>query len=148
MTKSQILSPSSVRKIILAEHSQLRDKLSQVEAMYETKDPVQFKESVQELVYLFVRHIEHEEEILKPLLSGIDAWGDVRSERIEREHQSQRREIDKIQSALVGASRSELVSVTQKFAELLKADMEHEEKDCLHPELLKDDPVTIGNYTR
>lgn len=141
------LSPSSVRKIILEEHGQLRGKLSQVESLYGTKDPNVLINSIRELLYFFIKHIEHEEQILRPVLKDIDAWGEERVNRMNKEHIQQRKEVNDIEAAMNNGKIPQIITLTKKFIAELYIDMDSEEKECLSPDLLKDDPITSSNYS-
>ena len=142
------LSPSSVRKIILEEHAQLRRKLADVESLYESTKPEALIDSIQELIYFFIKHIEREEQILRPVLKDIDPWGDVRVDRMNAEHKQQRQGVAKLEAAIQARQISEILTLTKKFVSELYVDLDLEEKECLNPDLLKDDFVTSGNYSR
>ncbi len=141
------LSPSSVRKIILEEHGQIKRKLNHIESSYNSHDPITLINAFRELLYFFLKHIEHEELILRPVLKDIDAWGGVRVDKMNKEHAEQRLEILKIDKELNELPIVEVLPIIKKFVSALYADMESEEKECLNPELLKDDPITSNNYS-
>lgn len=141
------LSPSSVRKIILEEHGQLRDKLSQVESVMEGKDSNILINAVRELLYFFIKHIANEEQILRPVLKDIDAWGEERVNRMNKEHAQQRQSVNQIEKALNKGNLKEVITLVKKFTSELHVDMTQEEKECLSPDLLKDDPITSSNYS-
>ena len=93
----------------------------------------------------------HWEDVhLRPALLEIpDAWGKEHAEELDRDHREQREllsdALDRVQDpsrppSLVARNLLDLV-------ELLRADMEQEERDLLDERVLRDDLVTIDAET-
>ena len=138
------LAPSAVRKIILADHEQLRAKLKGIEAVIESRSYSGLSKLLQEFTQLFLSHIDNEERILRPVLRDLDAWGAVRVDRMNKEHAVQREEI-RVLDLLVAANRpEEYLEPVKKFIEEVYRDMNAEEQECLHPDVLKDDLIPVG----
>ncbi|MGK5082034.1 hemerythrin domain-containing protein [Bdellovibrionota bacterium FG-1] len=138
------LAPSVVRKIILEEHEQLRTKLKAIENLIERKDFGSLQNQLRELQFFFLKHIAQEESILRPVLKDLDAWGDVRVERMNAEHAAQRKEIQALDQLILTGKPDKYLEPVKKFIEELYCDMASEEKECLHPDVLKDDPISIN----
>lgn len=138
-------SASSVRKIILDEHTQIKNMIGVIENLLLTKQDSKTKNAVEEFTQYFLRHLATEEKILRPVLATIDAWGAVRAEKLSKEHVEQSNDLKRI-SALVREKTlveygTELTSVLAN----IKLDIEIEEKDFLSSDLLRDDVVTAGS---
>ncbi len=141
------LAPSIVRQIVLEEHAQIRAKMSNLEMLLASKNEEMIVKFSRELFYYFIKHIEHEEQILRPVLKDIDSWGDVRVSRMNKEHQEQRKLLTDMELLLTQNNFAEFNQKLRDFLSDLKIDMEQEEADCLNPDVLKDDPITVGTYT-
>jgi hypothetical protein len=93
------------------------------------------------------RHNMREEELLRGVLPGIDAWGGVRVEIMNEEHVEEHREIYSALSTLVmssEAAQSERTLVALR-ARLLDH-MAHEEKMFLCDDVLHDDERPIDSF--
>lgn len=138
------LAPSVVRRIILEEHEQIRAKLRAIEAIVESGSDSVLQNLLRELNHFFLKHIATEERILRPVLKDIDAWGEVRVDRMNKEHALQRDEIARLDKLIETNCRKEYLDPMQKFIVALYCDMNSEEIECLHPDLLKDDPISVN----
>ena len=139
------LAPSVVRKIILDEHTQLRRKLSEIETLLKSKDHSKLKEAITGFTRLFLSHIEKEEKILRPVLKEIDAWGGVRVDRMNQEHVAQRAQMKEIVERVQYGKPAEYLSLIEVFVREIYLDIQAEEKECLSPDVMKDDPITTNN---
>lgn len=141
------LAPSVVRKVILEEHEQLRSKLKALQAAIESQNHSTLECLMQEFTHFFLKHIATEERILRPVLKDVDAWGDVRVDRMNKEHAVQREEVRVLEKLIATNRPTDYLNPVKKFIADLYCDMELEERDCLSPEVLKDDPVTISGIS-
>lgn len=138
------LAPSVVRSIILEEHEQLRVKLRAIEAAIDHGNDSGLQNLLREFNHFFLKHIATEERILRPVLKDIDSWGDVRVDRMNKEHALQREEIEVLDKLIASGRRDDYLPPVKKFIAALYCDMLAEESECLHPDLLKDDPITVN----
>jgi iron-sulfur cluster repair protein YtfE (RIC family) len=138
------LAPSVVRKIILQEHAELRSKLQEMEDAIRSKEFTKLRNLLLEFNTYFIRHIKTEEAILRPVLKDIDAWGSVRIERMNSEHADQKNEIKEIDQLVASHRPKDYLPQLESFIAKIKRDIEDEEKDCLDPDVMKDDPITSG----
>jgi iron-sulfur cluster repair protein YtfE (RIC family) len=150
MTSSRPPRPSSVRKRILREHAALRERLDQLASAVVTLEAgrEQSTEAALELagaLYLALRdHIDHEDSVLVPILRDADAWGKVRAEQLAGHHALQRAAFsDASLKQQRGATPAAVAAWLRKLRDELLSDMEHEERELLTVELLRDDPLGI-----
>ncbi len=146
------LQNSKIRKIILGEHEGLRHALQTMEAGLEkvAKGDVEAQKALHgqltRLLDTFLRHIEHEERILRPVLKDIDAWGPERLAHMDKEHAGQRVLVTHLAGLFPSATPDQWVTEVRAFVTHLREDMEGEEKDCLDPRLLRDDVISLDTF--
>ncbi len=134
------LSCERVRRLVLAEHRELRAAMAKVSAATE---PGRLAVATSALLDLLTEHISHEDEILEPILRHLDAWGPERSRRLRAEHAAQRTEIARLRAELATAPPAGLDWAISHFIDALLADIEAEERDTLDASLLRDDSVSV-----
>ena len=134
------VSSDRVRRRILAEHRELRKAIAKVNA---ADDPYKVTLAARALLDRLIDHLDLEDQILEPLLRGIDAWGPERARRLREEHASQRTQVATLRTALATAPTAELATLARLFVDELLADMADEERDVLNAELLRDDCITV-----
>src|SRR5512133_2746236 len=109
------MTPSQLRQKILTEHSALRVKLGDVKSLAakvrygESGSEPQLRQLTVELVTAFRAHVAMEDEELVPLLREIDAWGEIRAERVERDHEWHRAALDKLERSAQSDGGADLV---------------------------------------
>lgn len=140
---------SQIRTELVAEHVALRQMALEIDA--EAQRVLAQEGSLDALRVSLVRFAErlaahnlHEEALLRDELPTIDAWGPQRealmNENHEKEHATVLRSISEAVSA--GAPGE----IAQHVRDLMRRVLEHmksEEKEILHPDLLRDDVVSI-----
>lgn len=140
---------SKIRMIILTEHESLRLSLGKLEALL---DPVaagdvaarqSAHEQLNALMQTFLRHIEHEERILQPVLAVIDAWGPQRKAAMDEEHAMQRELVMQLAAIKPAEDPAAWAREVRIFMKDLLMDMADEEKTCLSPNVLRDDVVVV-----
>lgn len=140
---------SKIRKIILVEHEGLRISLRAIEELLDRVDAgdVAARKSAHQqltaMLQTFLRHIEHEERILQPVLAQIDAWGPQRSAAMSEEHKLQRALVMQLTSVDPEDDPKAWVRDVRIFTKDLLLDMADEEKTCLSPNVLRDDVVVV-----
>jgi hypothetical protein len=145
------MNPSEVRRQILGEHDRLRERLDRFEADLaramagDAGAAESFRRGQGELLAALRAHVESEEAILVPALEAIDAWGPARAARIHEDHVTQLRLLATWDRAVADPALplADLGPRLRQFAGGLRADMEAEENDLLHPDLLRDDVVSV-----
>jgi hypothetical protein len=144
------MNPSHVRARIIEDHVALHQRLLEIEdavvAMLadEAKAPV-VCELVRHLLVVLGDHTALEDKILAPALMELDAWGQVRAARLLDHHQSQRAQIAEL-TILYSLPRipQEVALTTQAIVNDLRSDMEHEERELLSADLLRDDVIAVS----
>jgi hemerythrin-like domain-containing protein len=140
---------SKIRRIVMGEHDHLRGNIRALQDMLpeaakgKTEALATAKEDLNEMLAIFLRHIEHEEKILRPVLETIDAWGAVRKARMDEEHAEQRVLVMRLAAIDPTPDPVTWTREVGEFLQTLLADMVDEEKTCLSPNLLRDDVVVV-----
>ena len=141
---------AAVRDEILAQHSALRRFLEEVAAAARATGAGD-ESSGRSLCAMcmrlrsrFERHLAFEEATLVPALRQTDPWGVERARRLVDEHARQRQEL----STLVALGQMEhdartVAFVLQTLVSDILIDMEHEERELLVPEVLRDDLIVL-----
>ena len=146
------LSASQVRSLILDEHTILRDVLEEIEeALGELTRRVpgalgRLRATLRTFRDAFLRHLSHEETVLRPLLKDVDAWGPARVETMDEEHQAQRAALHELSSLELGQDVDRTIQQVEAFIRRLRADMSQEEQRALSEEVLRDDIIVIDTF--
>ncbi len=146
------LSASQVRSLILDEHAVIRDVLEEIdETLGEMTRRVpgaigRLRASLRTLQDAFLRHLVHEETVLRPLLVDVDAWGPARVEAMDEEHKAQRVALSELSRLALDQDVDGTVRRIEEFVRRLRADMEGEEHHALSEEVLRDDIIVIDTF--
>jgi len=138
--------PSRIRKRILREHDALRATLEELSQTIATKDfdAARVTALSRQLGEQLRAHVDHEDALLLPALREADAWGQVRADQLAQHHAQQRAALGEDQlDTQLRAPRAELATWLRGVIDDLRTDMEHEERELLSVELLRDDPLGI-----
>jgi len=146
------LSASQVRSLILDEHAVLRDVLEEIEtALGELSRRVpgaigRLRVSLRTFQGAFLRHLSHEEIVLRPILADIDAWGPARVESMNEEHADQRAALAELCRLPLDQDLDGTVRSIDSFVRKLRAEMDWEEQNALSPNVLRDDILVIDTF--
>jgi hemerythrin-like domain-containing protein len=146
------LSASQVRTLILDEHTILRDILEEIDqALGEMTRRVpgavgRLRASLRTLHHAFLRHLHHEETVLRPLLVDVDAWGPARVESMDEEHRAQRTALAQLSLLSLENDVDHTVEIVEAFVRWLRTDMDGEERHALSEEVLRDDIIVIDTF--
>jgi hemerythrin-like domain-containing protein len=134
-------TPSKLLSELLQQHNELRKIMDRCEELADQLDigkgePAALAREISKLRIAFDAHNKFEEQLLRPVLREIDAFGEVRIERMFNEHVSEHRSVrlqlgDATTNALRGAIDS------------LRVHLEAEERYFLSSKVLRDDLVTL-----
>jgi hypothetical protein len=147
------LDAAQVRSIILDEHSVLRDELDDVRTLLDdvavrrTGAVSRFHHRMRGFYDAFLKHIAHEDSLLRPVLAVIDVWGPARVEKMDDEHRQQRATIAALTSLDPGADLEGYLDRIRAFVTEVEDDMAAEERECLSPDVLRDDTIVIDSFT-
>jgi iron-sulfur cluster repair protein YtfE (RIC family) len=92
---------------------------------------VEARQQFEVLLVTFLRHLEQEESLLRPLLSHVRGWGPARLAWLEAEHTAQRLEIAELCALDPETTAGHWAARMRTFSSALRADMAHEERDFL-----------------
>ena len=147
------LNASQVRKLILDEHAVLRDELEDIATLLQdvaakrAEAAERLQHRMKKFYDAFLKHIAHEDSLLRPVLANIDAWGAVRVEKMDDEHREQRSTIAALTSLELASDLEGYLARIRAFVVAVAADMEAEEQECLSPDILRDDTIVIDYFT-
>ncbi len=144
-----------VRERILADHENLRRLIGAIERVAGLIEDGEedLGDSLRVLMVALFRklkaHMQYEDEALQPILRSIDAFGEVRAEQFDREHQEQREQMGDILHAAcdLRAHPREVAGRARDILQRILVDMEYEEREFLDPDLLRDDVIAINAET-
>lgn len=146
------LSASQVRSLILDEHAILRDILEEIEeTLGEMTRRVpgaigRLRATLRTFQDAFLRHLSHEETVLRPILVDVDAWGPARVEAMDEEHTAQRAALAELSRLALEDDVDGTVQHVEEFVRRLRADMDGEEHHALSEEVLRDDIIVIDTF--
>lgn len=146
------LSASQVRSLILDEHTVIRDVLDEIEEVLgEMTRRVpgaigRLRASLRTLHDAFLRHLTHEETVLRPILVDVDAWGPARVEAMDEEHRAQRAALAELPRLALDEDVDGTVQRIEDLVRRLRADMDGEETHALSEEVLRDDIIVIDTF--
>jgi len=135
---------SQVRELIHSEHALLRKMLSEIDeltAAFERGAEAEgeaLRSKGAALYERFEKHLELEDRLLKPALLGSGPQGVRGARHLEHEHREQR-ELIRYLLGRLSKTRTPTLLIAREirhFAEYLRLDMEHEERDLLTDEIL------------
>lgn len=147
------MEPSQVRTRILQDHEALRQQLSALEhavaALLDDKRMVhRVAELAHQLLHELAEHTALEDSLLVPALTEIDAWGPVRADQLLEHHRAQRAQIRELTELFkLELNPGDVAHVTTSFVRELRLDMEHEERDLLSADLLRDDVIAVASFS-
>jgi len=149
------MRPSEIRRRVLADHEELRDRLNRIERLAHRAraphgpSPSGLRGEAEALLDRLAIHMHWEDRYLIPVLREADGWGEVRVDRFARDHREQRELLEYVLRELHDPRRPEGVVAGKvlDLVALLREDMAEEESAFLGQRLLRDDPVAIDLFT-
>lgn len=134
-------TPSKVLEQLIAQHDELRAIMDRCEELADRLDagegnPLALTREIAKLRLAFDAHNKFEEQLLRPVLHEMDAFGDVRIDRMFSEHVSEHRSMraqlgDPTTNALRGVIDS------------LRVHLQAEERYFLSSKVLRDDVISV-----
>ena len=142
------MTPSQIRLELLDQHAQIRaimDQIRDLAVRARLGEPVgdALRAGVTLLADAFVEHNAREEELLRPIIPTVDAWGAARAEIMDETHVH---EHDVLREAVIGIPRTPHEFAGAGVEELLERMLEHmacEERALLAEDVLRDDTVVV-----
>ncbi|RZV52378.1 MAG: hemerythrin domain-containing protein, partial [Deltaproteobacteria bacterium] len=130
-----------------SQHREIEQMLSELEAGVAklgegSVDAAQVKRAAYALRGILELHMNFEEAHMVPAIQDADGFGPERVRHLHAEHADQRRELDRLVDAIREArSPDSLVSTVTTLAEMLRVDIEQEERDYVNEKLLSDNLI-------
>lgn len=146
------LMPSEVRRKVLSQHREIEQMLSELEAGVThlgdgTVDGGQVKRAAYALRGILELHMNFEEAHMAPAINEADGFGPERVRHLHAEHEQQRQELDRLVDLIREASSmQELRQNVGRLAEMLRKDIEDEERDYVNEKLLRDHIIPSDTF--
>ncbi|HEU4611806.1 MAG TPA: hemerythrin domain-containing protein [Kofleriaceae bacterium] len=136
-------TPSKLLAELLSQHESLRKMMDHCEELADELDagkgdPLALTREVAKLRLAFDAHNKFEEQLLRPVLREMDAFGDVRIERMFSDHVTEHREM----RAQLGSDATNALRAT---IDSLRVHLQAEERYFLSSKVLRDDLVSVEN---
>ena len=141
------LMPSEVRHKVLSQHREIEQMLSELEAGVARLGQGELEtDAVKRAAYalrgILELHMNFEEAHMVPAINEADGFGPERVRHLHAEHAEQRQELDRIVDAIREASSADdLAASVTKLAEMLRKDIEEEEREYVNEKLLNDNLI-------
>jgi iron-sulfur cluster repair protein YtfE (RIC family) len=138
------LMPSEVRRKVLGQHREIEQMLSELETGVAklsdgSVDAGQVKRAAYALRGILELHMTFEEAHMVPAIHEADGFGPERVRHLHAEHADQRETMDRLIGSIRDAeSSAELATSVAKLAEMLRIDIEEEEREYVNEKLLSD----------
>ena len=143
------LKNSEIRELLLRDHESLRAELSKLEVDLTrvTGDGVDGKLKVRaqldHVLDSLRKHSERSLRLLKPVIVDLDAWGPLRAEQIDKEHE----ELDALATRFaeidISSEPKKWVEEVRGMIFHLREELDDAEKGRLSPEVLRDDVIVV-----
>lgn len=146
------LSAGQIRTLILDEHAMLRDLVEDIQESFddaEARAPGSLDRlagRMRRFCEALLKHIAHEETVLRPVVAEADGWGAARVEKMDEEHRAQRAAVRALSGLLFTSDLDAELPRLRDFAEAICKDMDAEEHECLSEEVLRDDVIVIDTF--
>jgi iron-sulfur cluster repair protein YtfE (RIC family) len=144
--------PSEVRRKVLSQHREIEQMLSELETGVAqlgegSVDAQQVKRAAYALRGILELHMNFEETYMVPAINDADGFGPERVRHLHAEHAEQRKELDRLVDAIREASSpDDLAAGVAKLAEMLRIDIEEEEREYVTDKLLRDDIIPTDTF--
>ena len=146
------LMPSEVRRKVLSQHREIEQILAELEAgVAQLGDGAVNSEQVKRAAYalrgILELHMNFEELHMVPAITEADGFGPERARHLHTEHQEQRKQLDHLVHAIREAnSIDDLAQGVAKLSEMLRDDIEEEEREYVTDRLLRDNIIPTDTF--
>ena len=146
------LMPSEVRRKVLSQHREIEQMLAELEAgVAQLGDGGVNAEQVKRAAYalrgILELHMNFEELHMVPAITEADGFGPERARHLHTEHQEQRKQLDHLVHAIREAnSIDDLAQGVAKLSEMLRDDIEEEEREYVTDRLLRDNIIPTDTF--
>ena len=141
---------SEVRERLLEQHRRLRAGIAKLLCWKagDARGELEFCVALAELSDELARHNQEEERLLSAVVPTLDAWGPVRKQLMDEhhvgEHAAQLRALRGLADGeLLQTGVDEAIALAQRSLQKILDHLDYEERELLHPDLLRDDAYAI-----
>ncbi|TNF59771.1 MAG: hemerythrin domain-containing protein [Deltaproteobacteria bacterium] len=148
----QPLMPSEVRTKVLSQHREIEQMLSELEAGVAQLgqggvDAEQVKRAAYALRGILELHMNFEEAHMVPAINEADGFGPERVRHLHADHAQQRQELDRLVDTIREArSPDDLTASVKRLADMLRNDIEEEEREYVTDKLLRDNIIPTDTF--
>ncbi len=144
--------PSEIREKVLSQHREIEAMLeelrlgaSELLQGLETADRV--KRAATALRGILELHMAFEERYMAPAIREADGFGPERIRHLQDEHEEQRADLDRLVDAIRDAAKpQDIAAAVHKLVDILKKDIDEEERDYVNEDLLRDTLVPSDTF--
>ncbi|MGB8332100.1 MAG: hemerythrin domain-containing protein [Polyangiales bacterium] len=146
------LMPSEVRRKVLNQHREIEQMLSELEVGVAQLgdggvDSEQVKRAAYALRGILELHLTFEEAHMVPAIHEADGFGPERVRHLHAGHAEQRQELDRLVDEIREAMSTDTLGASvRKLAEVLRADIEEEEREYVTEKLLRDSIIPTDTF--
>jgi hypothetical protein len=142
---------TTIRERLIDQHQTLRQHIAKLLSLtvIDARGELEFRLGLADLSDELARHNREEERLLSAIVPTLDAWGPVRQRLMDehhaREHQAQLKALRSLVDMKPQKTEmSAAIRLAQRsLGEILKH-MDREEREILHPDVLRDDACAIA----
>ncbi|MDH3202204.1 MAG: hemerythrin domain-containing protein [Myxococcales bacterium] len=146
------LMPSEIRQKVLTQHREIEQMLSELEVgARQLREGEQEADRVKRAAYalrgILELHMTFEETHMVPAISEADGFGPERARHLHAEHAEQRAHLDRLVHAILDArAPTEIEKGVADLAQMLRKDIEEEEKHYVNEKLLRDSLMPTDTF--
>jgi hypothetical protein len=143
------LKNSEIRELLLKDHESLRTQLSTLEADLErvstggAGETRKVREQLDQVLDSLRKHSERSLRLLKPVIVDLDAWGPLRAEQIDKEHEELRDLATRFSAIDLTSAPTTWVEEVTTMIGHLREELDDAERGRLSPEVLRDDVIVV-----
>ena len=142
---------TKLRDLLLQQHAALRELIAQITAQSDhSTDPArdeELRKLIGKLTVALGKHNRFEESSLRGVIVHLDAWGPQRESLMDsRHHEEHQLSLEALEQSFALQPRPERAAALHRILEALLTHMKHEEREVLHPNVLRDDVITADPF--
>ena len=142
---------SKLREQLLQQHTALRDLITEVGTQNQrSQDEAgddELRRTLGKLTVALSEHNRFEESSLRGVIAKLDAWGPQRESLMDsRHHDEHLLTLEALEQSFSTQQRPERTALLRQLLDALLDHMRHEEREVLHPNVLRDDVITADPF--
>ena len=142
---------SKLREQLLQQHAALRELIAEVGAQNQrSQDQAgddELRRALGKLTVALGEHNRFEESSLRGVIAKLDAWGPQRESLMDsRHHDEHLLTLEALEQSFGTPQRAERAPQLRKLLDALLDHMRHEDREVLHPNVLRDDVISADPF--